>query len=148
MKNAFSMVELIFIIVLMGILAKVASSYMPDNRLLNDTNYVSIKIKEKQKNAIGYENFRFGNGKFWDENSSDFNLTCIKFDKTSLESLDKSYALISNIKSSNTTCCFDSLGRPYISEQLLLKNIDINVTYNNKTNTILVLPMSGYVIIK
>lgn len=153
MRKAFSMVELIFIIVLMGILAKVASSFMPDNRLLNDTHYVSMKIKEAQKNAIGYDSFQFGGAKIWDINRSDFNLTCIDCNKTFFENLDHNFSLISTI-SPPQKFCFDSLGRPYElnttnnSEQLLLNKIDINVTYNNKTNTISVLPMSGYVIIK
>lgn len=72
------MVELIFIIVLMGILAKIASSYMPDNRLLSDKHYISMKIKEQQKNAIGYDTFQFGSSQYWSvptRYSQDFNLT-------------------------------------------------------------------------
>lgn len=156
-ENAFSMVELIFIIVLMGILAKVASSYMPDNRLLNDTHYVSMKIKEAQKNAIGYDTFQFGQISYWKipmVNSKDFNLTCIKCEKASFfESLDHNFSLSAKSVSCPNQFCFDSLGRPYhdvnTSGQLLLSPIDIIFTYNNdKNTTVSVLPMSGYVIIK
>ena len=153
MRNAFSMVELIFIIVLMGILAKVASSFMPDNRLLNDTHYVSMKIKEAQKNALGYDSFQFGGAKIWEINRSDFNLTCIDCNKTFLESLDHNFSLSAQSVSCSNQFCFDSLGRPYhdvnTSGQLLLSPIDIILTYNNdKNTTVSVLPMSGYVIIK
>jgi len=152
MRKAFSMVELIFIIVLMGILAKVGSSFIPDNKLLNDTNYMSMKIKDAQKNAIGYDTFRFGQTSYWvipSRYSKDFNLTCIESTKQFLENVDgnKSYTLTATIDN-NATFCFDSAGRPYDENTTLINKVDINVRYNNKTNTISVLPMSGYVIIK
>ena len=153
-KMAFTMVELVFIIVLMGILTKIASSYMPDNRLLSDTHYISMKIKEQQKNAIGYDTFHFGSNQCWSiptHYSHDFNLTCIESTKEYFENLDrdKSYKFTLTFDE-NMTICFDSLGRPYGSNpgQLFVSNADINVTYNNKRNTISVLPYSGYVIIK
>ena len=148
MKRAFSMIELIFIIVLMGVLAKVGSGFLPDNRLLNDTNFISMKIKEKQNSAIGYDNFRFGNVAFWDENSSDFNRTCLQLEKNYLENLDTTYGLFSTISSSLPTLCFDVFGRPYRSDALLDESVDVNISYKNKINTLSVLPMSGYVIIK
>jgi Tfp pilus assembly protein FimT len=152
MRKAFSMVELIFIIVLMGILAKVGSGFIPDNKLLNDTNYISMKIKEAQKNAIGYDTFRFGQTSYWvtpTQYAKDFNLTCIESTKQFLENVDgnQSYILTAKIDN-NVTFCFDSIGRPYDKNTTLKKNVDVIVRYNNKTNTISVLPMSGYVIIK
>lgn len=153
-KRAFSMVELIFIIVLMGILAKIASSYMPDNRLLSDKHYISMKIKEQQKNAIGYDTFQFGSNQYWSiptRYSRDFNLTCIESTKEYFESLDreKSYKFMLTFDN-NMTICFDSLGRPYggVPAQLFVSDTDINVTYNSINSRISVLPMSGYVIIK
>ncbi|MDD4506049.1 MAG: hypothetical protein PHE60_06745 [Sulfurospirillaceae bacterium] len=153
-KRAFSMVELIFIIVLMGILAKIASSYMPDNRLLSDKHYISMKIKEQQKNAIGYDTFQFGSSQYWSvptRYSQDFNLTCIESTKEYFESLDreKSYKFTLTFDN-NMTICFDSLGRPYggVPAQLFVSDTDINVTYNSINSRISVLPMSGYVIIK
>lgn len=156
MKRAFSMVELIFIIVLMGILAKVGSSFVPDNKLLNDTNYISMKIKEAQKNAIGYDTFVFGQTPYWKmplRYSNDFNRTCIESTQFFLEAMDndKTYKLTAKVDN-NRTICFDNLGRPFhdnlFTEQLLHQKVDINVSYNNKINTISVLPLSGYVIIE
>ncbi len=153
-RCAFTMVELVFIIVLMGLLTKIASSYMPDNRLLNDTHYISMKIKEQQKNAIGYDTFQFGSNQYWSiptRYSQDFNLTCIDSNATYLESLDreKSYKFTLTFDN-NITICFDSLGRPYggVPAQLFLSDTDINVTYNSIKSRISVLPYSGYVIIK
>jgi len=144
--KAFSMVELIFVIVLMGILASVGGNLLPDNRLLNDTNYITMKIKEKQKNAIGRSNYNFGD-ELWSSSSS---FTCIDLDKIGFESEDlkdqKPHKLSSTLNvDGNVTLCFDEYGRPYQSEQLLLQKKDINVTYNGQMNTISVFPMSGYV---
>jgi len=153
MKKAFSMVELVFIIIVMGILAKIGSSFIPDNRLLNDTHYISMKIKEQHQNALGYDTTNFNtNTKMPLAGSFDFNHTCVESSKLFLENLDwqRSYTLASTINNT-VTFCFDSLGRPYdenaTSEKLLFQKVDINVSYNNKINTISVLPMSGYVII-
>lgn len=149
------MVELIFIIVLLGILAKVGSGFIPDNRLLNDTNYIAMKVREQQKKAIGYDTFTFGDTSFWKTPllySLDFNRTCVESSQLFLEHLDhdKSYKISAQVDN-NLTFCFDSLGRPYANqaglEQLLFTTMDINVSYNNKLSTISVSPMSGYVII-
>jgi prepilin-type N-terminal cleavage/methylation domain-containing protein len=155
MRKAFSMIELIFVIVLLGIMAKIGVSFIPDNKLLSDTHYIAMKIKEAQKNAIGYDTFSFGQTEYWKmpvTYSKDFNLTCIDVNETFLEALSDyrfTKQEIIPVKPLDKKFCFDSYGRPFgSSEQLLLKNVDINVSYNNKTNTISVLPMSGYVIIK
>lgn len=128
-RYGFSMVELIFVIVLLGILASIGGNILPDNRLLQYTNNVTMKIKETQKNAIGKDVNGFGTS--W---SADNNVTCITLD-SSLHVQD------------NSRICFDEYGRPYdsVMEQLLLVKKDINVTYNGTFETISVLPMSGYV---
>jgi prepilin-type N-terminal cleavage/methylation domain-containing protein len=146
-RKAFSMVELIFVIVLLGILASVGGNLLPDNRLLNDTNYIIMKIKDTQKNAIGYDTAGFSEP--W---SQENNTTCITLTKIEFENLDKSsqkpHVMSSDITGTDAGAilCFDSYGRPYkLSEQKLLENLDINVTYKGKTKNISVLPISGYV---
>ncbi len=135
MKKAFSMVELIFVIVLLGILVSIGGNLLPDNRLLQYTNETSMKIKETQKNAIGNDINGFGTP--WSKES---NSTCI-------ESSDFEHAVIDG----NETLCFDEFGRPYRpspQEQLLLHEVNVTVTYNNTDKNISVQPMSGYVIIR
>jgi prepilin-type N-terminal cleavage/methylation domain-containing protein len=144
----FTMVELIFVIVLVGILASIGVNYMPDNRLLNDTNFLTMKIKETQKNAIGYDANGFS--KPWSKES---NLTCISLDTAVLENEDlkaqKPHKFSSILSvDGNNTLCFDEYGRPYNSERLLLNTIDMNLTYKtNQYKSISVMPISGYVII-
>ena len=144
-RSGFSMVELIFVIVLMGILASSGGNLLPDNRLLNDTNYIIMKIKETQKNAIGNDINGFGVP--WSKES---NSTCIILNKTGFESKDKKSQKPHKLSSTlsvggNVTLCFDEYGRPYQSEQLLLVKKDINITYNGNYKTVSVLPMTGYV---
>lgn len=151
MKKAFSIVELIFIIVIVGILASIGGNLLPDNKQLNEVNFISMKIKEKQRFALGNIQRNFGD-QFW----SIYNKNrCITFDKVSLENEDeasdsqKKMKIASTIYTdTNTTICFDEYGRPYNSGALIRASKDINVTYKGKITTISVMPMSGYVIIK
>ena len=148
-RSGFSMLELVFVIVLIGILVSIGGNLLPDNRLLNDTNYIVMKIKETQKNAIGNDINGFETP--WSKES---NSTCIYLSKNRLEKRDlksqKPHKLSPNLNLSvdgNKTLCFDEFGRPYQLEQLLLQNKDINVTYGGQMNTISIQPMSGYAII-
>jgi len=128
-RSGFSMVELIFVIVLMGILASIGGNILPDNRLLQYTQEVTMQIKQTQKNAIGKDINGFG--ELW---TKEDNTTCI--------TLDSSLHVDGNSK-----ICFDEYGRPYdtVSAHLLLVKKDINVTYNGDFKTISVYPMTGYV---
>ena len=122
------MVELIFVIVLMGILASIGGNLLPDNKLLQYTNEVTMKIKDTQKNAIGNDVTGFGTP--WENNT-----TCITLD----DSLHVEFEI---------TLCFDEYGRPYDSTNKHLVFHDINITIkdnSNKKNIISVFPMSGYV---
>ena len=145
MKKAFSMIELIFVIILIGILAYISSGFIPDNKLLNDTNYILMKIKEKQKDAIGYDINGFSEP--WSKEESSI---CIKISKEALENLDKNsskpHVFYSEISvDGNSTICFDEYGRVYQEHKLLNSRVDINVTYGAKTGKISVLPYNGYV---
>ncbi|MFK5882467.1 MAG: prepilin-type N-terminal cleavage/methylation domain-containing protein [Sulfurospirillum sp.] len=148
-RNGFSMVELIFVILLIGILAYIGGNFLPDNRLLNDTNFLTMKIKQTQKNALLYDAVGFL--KPW---SVENNSTCIDLNTTKLELKDKNtqkphrFSSILSVDG-NSTICFDNFGRPYQSEHLLLKNLDMNLTYKqNEYKSISVVPISGYAIIK
>lgn len=144
----FTMIELVFVIVLIGILATIGGNLLPDNRLLNDTNILTMKIKEKQKNAIGKSNYSFGD-EHW---LSDDNKTCLSISKTGIEEDEKNeekpYVFHSTISlSGNERLCFDEYGRPYANGALLSVNLDVNLTLDRKFRELSVMPMSGYVII-
>lgn len=152
MKKAFSMVELIFVIVLLGILVSIGGNLLPDHRLLNATNFVTMKIKETQKNAIGNDIHGFDRRPWsWHSSSTCIDLNVTGFEQKDLDSQKPfEFGDLVEVDGNNVRLCFDEFGRPYRhrQEQLLLENVEINVTYNNRTNRILVWPMSGYVTIE
>ncbi len=145
--RGFTMVELIFVIVVIGILAYVGSSYIPDNSLPNDTKFLIMKIKQRQKNAIGHSTISFGENPWGKESSS----TCIDLNITALEQEDlsaqKPYKFASKITPKGVVVCFDSYGRPYRnnSEHLLLRSIDINLTKGQRVRRLKLYSFSGYI---
>ncbi len=147
-RSGFTIVELIFVIVLVGIMAYVGGNFLPDNRLLSDTNFLTMKIKQAQKNALLYDAVGFL--KPW---SVENNSTCIDLNTTKLETKEtkaqKPHKFSSTISvDGNSTLCFDIFGRPYQGGHLLLKNLDANITKGTTTRSLSLLPVSGYVIIK
>ena len=155
LRSGFTMIELIFVIVLMGILVGIGTSFIPNNHLRNDTNFLLLQIKNQQKNAIGYDVADFSHA--WSEpeaNSSDYNRTCIEFDKAWLEARDKDsthpykFDPKTTITADKDHICFDNLGRAYLNAQLLNSVTKITLTYPNKPKkVILIYPLSGYDII-
>jgi len=151
--RAFSVIELIFVIVIMAIMTYVGMEYIPDNTLVSDTQMLKQKILEKKSNAIGYK-------------ISESNLTCIKFNKDWLNiddniSKDKVHykfkTTISAVYESNKSkfdkkICFDYLGRPHsgkVTDDLTgLLNTNIIITLedsHNKKNNITLYKISGSV---
>jgi prepilin-type N-terminal cleavage/methylation domain-containing protein len=130
--KAFSLVEMIFVLVIMGILTFVGLEYIPDEKLTTYAQMLKQKILEKKSNALGY--------RYTQEN----NLACITFDKNWLAldesslkvryDFNKSYIDI-NVFSENddniSTICFDYLGRVYRD------SVDINLTNLLHTNIII-----------
>lgn len=151
MKHAFSMIELIFIIIVLGILATAMKMNMPDNRLLLDVNFITQKIKEKQIYALSYDNFNYADNNFTDDK------TCILINKNFINGLEKnvsksnSYQIRSEItiNSDNEKICFDNLGRPYNKLNYFVEMpIELNITYKDRTKIINIMPFSGSIIKK
>ena len=171
-KRAFTMIELIIVIIIIAILARSAISFFSDKRLNNSVNYLSMQIKNRQENALNFDHYKFGDV-LWKKRdaSKEYDLTCIDlnitgqramYGKATLDTqeekknIPKHFFIDKNIQinatglnDQNQTLCFDSNGRPYTMEQKLLNNIiDIKMTLKNRTKNILIYPMSGYVIIR
>jgi prepilin-type N-terminal cleavage/methylation domain-containing protein len=152
MKNAYTLVELIFVIVIIGVLAGVASSSFKSDYLRTDMDYIVSKIKEAQYKGIGYEHREFGGG---EDGGS---IGCLTLTKSSLEGKATDgnvlYRLHVDLSGDlyNKTLCFDAKGQAHddgsfssaaITEQKLLE-----LTYNGVTKKITILPVSGFAIIE
>ncbi len=142
-QSGFTMIELIFVIVVIGILASLGSSMMPDNRMLEYTNTATMNIKKTQKNAIGYDVNGFGTP--W---SVDDDTTCIDINHDELLETNSTLVTITT-DIVDKRLCFDEYGRPYEPSlaRLLLTMKVINISYRGNDKNISVYPMSGYVIL-
>ncbi|WP_024787667.1 MULTISPECIES: type II secretion system protein [unclassified Lebetimonas] len=144
--RAFSLIELIFVLVIMGILSFVGMQFIPNETPLSDSEILKKLILTKKTNALGY--------KIFGEN----NETCIKLTKNDINSEENAsrvkYRFKSDIQVSGLSgdlLCFDYMGRPYdggVDEKLthLLKNfVTITLNYKNKEKNLTLYPVSGYV---
>jgi len=151
--KAFTLIEMIFVVVLIGLISIGAINAIPDNTLLNNTNFIYNKILEKKANALSF---------MADMQNKDENRTvCITFDKEWLKN-DENHSKVKfnlsnriTISADVNTVCFDYLGRAYKGDidlktfdTLSHQNININITYKNKTKKVIIYPISGFVEIK
>ncbi|WP_201352407.1 pilus assembly FimT family protein [Hydrogenimonas urashimensis] len=155
MKNrAFTLIELIFVLILVGILGSTAAALFRPDRLLNDTKFILAKIMKTRYEAIGYDHRNF------DGSMTHAPIGCLRLQKGALED-NRSIAGSYRMKESTAitfggiggnTICFDSLGRPHDGDfslaSLLHRPVDINVSNGKKTYSIIVYPVSGYVTMK
>jgi prepilin-type N-terminal cleavage/methylation domain-containing protein len=150
--KAFSLIELIFVIVIMGILTFLGLQYMPNEKVTAYSQMLKAKIMEKKSNALGYKTT--GNDSYY----------CIKFDKVWLKNdeanskvrfdFNKSYISLSVTPAlNNNMLCFDYIGRDFNGSvdsnltNLLHTNIIITVknTNNNEEQNITIYNFTGAV---
>lgn len=142
------MIELIFIIIVLGILGSMMKMNMPDNRLLSDTNFIIQKIKAKQIYALSYDNFDYKTNQFFDDK------TCIFINKDRINTNEKNSSNANPYKiSSKTTItpddlniCFDNLGRPFNVNNFINMPISFNISYKDKNKTVKIMPFSGCIV--
>jgi len=153
MKKAFTLIEMIFVIILIGLLSVGALNSIPDNTLTNNTKYVYNKILEKKANALSF---------MADMSNKEENQTvCVTFDNDWFKKDENNSKVKFNlskrvtISSSIKTICFDYLGRPYKSnvnlknfDNILHNSVDINVSYKKSYKTITIYPITGFVEIR
>ena len=148
MKRAFTLIELIFVMIIFGVLATIGIySFKPKN-LQNDVNYVYMKIQEARYQGINYDKAGLTQAN---------TIGCIDLTQNALEDMAKKdrYTIKSDIQSFVTTLCFDSFGRPHIDDNLTTpsslvtqKRQLLTLQGRNRSAKISVLPQSGYVIIE
>jgi len=143
MRKATTLIELIFVVVIIGILSGVAYYNFKPNHLRDDVNYVVLKLNEVRYQGINYDKRLSSLG------SVDNSIGCIDIstlnenNNTSTKSND--YKFYSNISFSpnGTTLCFDIYSKPTLDGT----NTDINITlsYSGKNKTININKTTGYI---
>ena len=152
-SGAFTLIELIFVIIALGIMAAVGNSFYKTDYLRNDAAFIAAQIKQAQYRGIGYEHNGFG----VEETTADMENGCIELATTALggaaASGEAHYTLHVTLSGdlANATLCFDAKGRPHLGDftaaTLLGGQKTVTLTHAGKTADISIMPMSGYAII-
>jgi prepilin-type N-terminal cleavage/methylation domain-containing protein len=156
-KKAFTLLELVFVIVIIGIMTAIASNSFKTNYLLNDTNFITLKIKNAQSSGIGYNHLDFGGSL---SANTDNSVGCIEIKNSSLEEKasntnEVSYKLHVTLDPDDTVICFDSKGRPHdgnftdnFNENLLTSQKTITLRYGEDERNLTIQAITGYVIVE
>ena len=154
--RGFTLIELIFVILILALVSAVAVYYIPDNTLSDNTKVLKDKILDKRSNSINFI-------------STDSNLTCIEFDINKLNEDENNSRVkfkfskritleVSGCENkaginfeNNETICFDRFGRPFVGEvddkleKLCNNNAIISLKYKNKEKNLTIYTISGAV---
>jgi len=154
MKQAFTLLELIFVLVIIGVLTKMGFSLFRPHYLDRDASFISMQIQNAHYHGIGLDHRSFGGGYVTIDNDQ----SCLEITKTSLEasasnSGAKGYTMHSDLSGdlSGDTLCFDHFGRPGLDNHnksnLISEKKSLTLKYGQKERNITIYPKSGYVTI-
>lgn len=146
MRHAFTLIELIFVIVLIGILSGIGFYMNRSDTARTDAQYTLLKLKEARYRAIGYDALDTAG--------------CVTLTKIGLENnTDTAKHDIKSVithTARNDMICFDTLGRPhdmgYSINLTTLAPSTIDIVFrsspsSDKNVTIRLFSQSGYAII-
>ena len=154
-KSAFSLLELIFVIVIIGTLSGIAFKKFKPHYLHHDMDFMLMKLEETRYKAMAYDKSL--------PNLSlnvDYSIGCIDIDtlndtydtKTNADAY-KFHAVFKSIDPSDLEIiCFDSLGRVHDGEDddnattldsLLSQDVNITYEYNGQSSSLIIDHFSG-----
>ena len=149
-RNGFSLVELIFVIVLLGVLSSVGFYYSRPNYTRQDAQYTLLKLKEARYRAIGYET---SDGSCSEKGWVQLTKNALSSNETPKHEIKSQEPTISISLTPPNIICFDSLGRPHDGNNTNLSTIiqnDLNITFsssNGEESNITLYSGTGYAII-
>lgn len=144
MRKAFTLLELIFVLILIGVLTGIAFYLYRSDVTKADAQYTLLKLKEARYRALSYQS----------PNGLGVDGGCITLTKEGLSDNESpAYEIKSNTITANiATVCFDALGRPHDGNSTALPTLfasDINITFakGTQSSAITLYKQSGYAII-
>ena len=151
MRRAVTLLELIFVMVIIGILIGIGVYTFRPKYLQNDADFVYMNILQAKYRGVNYD-------KSLHDTSTDDSIGCIELSETAIKNRAKSAhytfrsQIVVNDNDSNLTLCFDSYGRPHLDDNLtsfssLLKSKKtlVSLQYKNQEVNITIFPQSGYI---
>lgn len=151
-KYAFTLIELIFVIILMGVLTGIGFYMSQPDATKQDAQYTLLKLKEARYRAIGFESpdsYGVDGGCVI---LNDGNLSNNEVPKHEIKSKTITYdtTILTDV---NQTLCFDALGRPHDGNSTTLGSLirsDLSILFKDgdKNTTIHLFPQTGYAIIQ
>ena len=140
-KHAFSLVELIFVIVLLGVLSGIGFYMSRPDYARQDAQFTLLKLKEARYRAIGYDTLSPAG--------------CVTLTPAALSNNQIPRHEIKStitITPNTPTICFDGLGRPHNGNTITLSSLlhnkhTITFSSGDKNATIRLYSGTGYAII-
>jgi len=141
MKNGFSLIELIFVIVVIGVLSGIGFYMSRPDYARQDAQFTLLMLKEARYRALGND--------IYDPTG------CVTLTQAALSNNDTPRHDIKSVitlSPNNQTVCFDGLGRPHNGNSITLNTLmqtDLNITFRNsdKNSSIRLFCGTGYAII-
>ena len=151
MSRAFTLLEMVLVLVVISIIYAIGAMNYHPKSLRDDVDFIKLQIEKRKREAIAFDHREFGGGEISDSKE----IGCITLTKEGIESASLKgggkYKIKSTISGdfAGKKICFDYLGAPSEGNYTNRINsiIEIVVSYNKKSKTIKLLPLSGYVII-
>lgn len=141
-RNAFTLLELVLVLVIVGILAGVGAELFRPNYLERDARFVLMKIRQAQYEGVGYDRRKFGS-----ETKVITKIGCLDMNGSLNETMSDGevhYRLHAELDGplKDRTLCFDRLGAPSASGVSFPASLTLR--YGSKELNVTVFPNTGY----
>jgi prepilin-type N-terminal cleavage/methylation domain-containing protein len=135
MKTAYTLIELLFVIVIIGVLSGVGFYNFKPAYLQNDAHMVKMKIEQVRYEAIHYD-------RVLGEESSEIGCIDLASLQNSTSTIDKNYKFHATINPNSGKICFDIFGRLDGDSS---SDTNITLSYQDNNITLHILKNSGFV---